>query len=162
MWAVGMGSSSTASTPRWGAADVALSAAVFVGSGLLEICGGYLVWEAVRGGARGSPRWWVVPGSLMLVAYGFAPTLQPQFTDFARVYAAYGGVFVAMSYLFGVCEPMLRPSSPAFRLDTGDWVGGGLALVGCALAFFWPRDHDVPPETSPSMYAIDDGSSDSP
>jgi drug/metabolite transporter superfamily protein YnfA len=44
--------------------------------------------------------WWAgALGALVLVGYGVVPTLQP--TNFGRVYAAYGGVFVAMSMLWG-------------------------------------------------------------
>lgn len=37
-------------------------------------------------------------GALVLAAYGFIPTLQPEGASFARVYAVYGGVFIIMSY----------------------------------------------------------------
>ncbi len=37
-------------------------------------------------------------GALVLAAYGFIPTLQPEGASFARVYAVYGGIFIIMSY----------------------------------------------------------------
>lgn len=71
-------------------------------------------------------------GSLVLVAYGFVPTIQPQGASFARSYAVYGGVFIVMSYAWGWAVDKQRP-------DNGDWVGGSIALAGVAIAWFWPR-----------------------
>jgi small multidrug resistance family-3 protein len=62
----------------------------------MEIGGGYLMWLWLR--ERWA--WWVgALGALVLVGYGVLPTFQP--ANFGRVYAAYGGVFVAMSLLWG-------------------------------------------------------------
>ncbi len=41
----------------------------------------------------------VLIGAMLLVAYGFIPPLQP--VSFGRVYAAYGGIFIVMSVLWG-------------------------------------------------------------
>ena len=69
---------------------IALSLALFVLAGLFEIGGGYLVWRWWRGGGS-----WIagVAGAITLALYGIVPTYQP--AHFGRVYAAYGGVFVA-------------------------------------------------------------------
>jgi len=68
----------------------------FVLAGLMEIGGGYLVWLWLRERRA----WWVgALGALVLLGYGVVPTLQP--ANFGRVYAAYGGVFIAMSMLWG-------------------------------------------------------------
>jgi drug/metabolite transporter superfamily protein YnfA len=48
------------------------------------------------------------------------------------VYAVYGGFFIMLSYLWGWAVDGVRP-------DTGDWVGGGIAVGGALAAFFWPR-----------------------
>jgi small multidrug resistance family-3 protein len=63
----------------------------FILAGLLEIGGGYLMWLWLRENGAGAL------GALVLVGYGVIPTLQT--ANFGRVYAAYGGVFVAMSML---------------------------------------------------------------
>jgi drug/metabolite transporter superfamily protein YnfA len=68
----------------------------------------------------------------VLVLYGVIPTLQPSAATFARVYAVYGGVFIVMSYGWGWAVDKTRP-------DTGDFVGGAIALAGVAIAWFWPR-----------------------
>ena len=72
-------------------------AGLFLLAGLAEIGGGWLVWQAVR---EGKPWWWAVAGSVVLVGCGFVPTLQP-LSDFGRLYAVYGGIFIALSYLWG-------------------------------------------------------------
>lgn len=94
-----------------------------------EIGGGWLVWQAVRGGR---PRWWLAPGFAVLCCYGLIPTLQPPEAGFARVYAVYGGAFIALSYAWGAAVDGARP-------DAGDYAGGALALAGVLLAWFWPR-----------------------
>lgn len=113
---------------RWTLARAAQALVVFLMAGIAEIGGGWLVWKAVR---EGKPWWWALAGSLVLVLYGFIPTLQP--TDsFGRVYAVYGGFFIALSYAWGWRFDAMRP-------DLGDIVGGSLALAGVLVILFWPR-----------------------
>jgi small multidrug resistance family-3 protein len=70
-------------------------------------------------------------GCLVLIAYGFAPTLQPM-TSFGRIFAVYGGFFIVLSYLWGyVFDGMV--------LDMGDYIGAGISLAGVCIAWFWPR-----------------------
>ena len=108
-------------------AQVASSLALFMLAGLCEIGGGYLLWQWWRHGAN----WGVgVLGALALCLYGIIPTYQP--TDFGRVYAAYGGVFVVFSILWGWGIDRIAP-------DRYDLVGGGLCLAGVAVIMYWPR-----------------------
>jgi small multidrug resistance family-3 protein len=72
------------------------SIVLFVPAGLMEIGGEYLVWRWLRANASISTG---AAGAALLVLYGVVPTFQP--THFCRVYAAYGGVFVVMSLLWG-------------------------------------------------------------
>lgn len=67
----------------------------------------------------------------MLVLYGFLPTLQP-LSDFGRLYAVYGGIFIALSYVWGV-------KIDGMRVDRGDVLGSIMALAGVCTALFWPR-----------------------
>ncbi|GMH41031.1 hypothetical protein BSKO_08941 [Bryopsis sp. KO-2023] len=116
----------------WTLATVAKSLAVFVLAGLFEIGGGWLVWQTVR---EKRPFWLAILGSLVLVGYGFVPSgLMPDTpsSDFGRVFAVYGGVFIVMSYAWGNVVDGLA-------LDVGDYVGGCVALAGVATAWFWPR-----------------------
>ena len=102
---------------------------LFFAAGLAEIGGGWLVWKAVR---EGAPRWWAACGALVLAAYGFIPCLQP-IDDFGRLYAAYGGIFIGMSFAWArVVDGM--------ALDKGDVIGSAVALIGVAIVLLWPRD----------------------
>ena len=103
------------------------SLALFVVAGLCEIGGGYLVWQWWRGGAS-----WLVGlvGAALLVGYGVVPTYQP--AHFGRVYAAYGGVFVLLSVLWGWGIDRITP-------DRFDLLGGALCLAGVAVIMYWPR-----------------------
>ena len=103
------------------------SAALFVLSGLAEIGGGYLVWRWWREGQ--SPIVGVL-GALALIAYGIIPTYQP--AHFGRVYAAYGGVFVLLSVLWGWAVDRVAP-------DRYDLAGALLCLVGVAVIMYAPR-----------------------
>src|SRR5580698_7677462 len=80
------------------------SITLFIVAGLCEIGGGYLVWQWWRNHLS----WYHgLAGAALLLAYGIVPTYQPQ--NFGRVYAAYGGVFVALSILWGLKD---RPHPP--------------------------------------------------
>ena len=46
------------------------------------------------------PLLWALLGATVLAAYGVVAALQP-ISEFGRVYAAYGGIFIALSLLWG-------------------------------------------------------------
>jgi small multidrug resistance family-3 protein len=108
-------------------ATIARSVALFVIAGLMEIGGGYLVWLWLRE-HRAFPLGAL--GGLLLFLYGVVPTLQP--AHFGRVYAAYGGVFVVLSLLWGWWMDVRRPDRP-------DAAGALLCLLGVAVIMYWPR-----------------------
>ncbi|GGJ77238.1 YnfA family protein [Deinococcus aquiradiocola] len=105
------------------------SVLLFALAGLAEIGGGYLMWLWLR---EGRPVWVGAVGALMLVLYGVLPTLQAQSLDFARTYAAYGGLFIVFSLLWGRVVDGHVPDAPSL------W-GALLALVGAAVIAYWPR-----------------------
>jgi small multidrug resistance family-3 protein len=107
---------------------VVRSVALFVLAALAEIGGAWLVWQGVRE-QRGLV--WIGAGVLALGAYGFVATLQPD-PHFGRILAAYGGVFVAGSLLWGVLVDGFRP-------DRFDYAGAVLCLVGVAVIMYAPR-----------------------
>ncbi|CAM9886629.1 unnamed protein product [Ectocarpus sp. 13 AM-2016] len=112
---------------------VAWSIAVFVLAGLCEIGGGWLVWQAVR--EKRPSRWWIVPGVLLLTAYGFVtPGLLPDVSsaEFGRAFAVYGGIFIAMSLGWGAVFD-------GFRADAGDYAGACVVLAGVAVMWWYPR-----------------------
>jgi len=104
------------------------AALLFLAAGVAEIGGGYLVWLWLR---EGKPSWFGLVGALALVAYGVLPTLQ-SFPAFGRVYAAYGGVFVALAVLWGWLVDKKTP-------DLYDWVGAGICLLGVSIMLWAPR-----------------------
>src|ERR687894_439187 len=71
---------------------------LFVLAGLCEIGGGYLVWGWMR---EHKPLAWALFGAAILAAYGVVAALQP-ISEFGRVYAAYGGGFIALALASGV------------------------------------------------------------
>jgi small multidrug resistance family-3 protein len=106
---------------------VLTSVALFALAGLCEIGGGYLVWLWLR---EGRSALLAVLGAAVLFVYGVVPTLQP--APFGRVYAAYGGVFVVLSLLWGGIVVGELP-------DRFDVVGGLLCLAGVAVMMYAPR-----------------------
>src|SRR5437899_12929015 len=103
------------------------SLSLFVLAGLAEIGGGYLVWLWLR---EGRSVLLGILGAAVLFVYGVVPTLQP--APFGRVYAAYGGVFVVLSLLWGALVGRAIP-------DRFDLFGGLLCLAGVAVIIYWPR-----------------------
>src|SRR5574337_1556769 len=100
---------------------------LFILAGLCEIGGGYLVWQWWRNGAS---RLVGLLGAVILFLYGIVPTYQP--AHFGRVYAAYGGVFVVLSLLWGWSVDRIAP-------DRFDLLGGALCLAGVAVIMYAPR-----------------------
>ncbi len=100
---------------------------LFVLAGLAEIGGGWLVWQWLREGK--GPLLGLL-GGLVLFGYGVIPTFQPE-PAFGRVYAAYGGIFVVLSILWGWQVDGWRP-------DRYDLIGAGIALIGVCM-ILWGR-----------------------
>lgn len=95
---------------------------------VFEIGGAWLVWQ----GIREHKGWlWIGLGVIALGAYGFIATLQPD-ANFGRILAAYGGVFVAGSLLWGMALDGFRP-------DRYDTIGAAVCLVGVAVIMYAPR-----------------------
>ncbi|GAA6614944.1 YnfA family protein [Scytonema sp. NUACC26] len=100
---------------------------LFLLGGLCEIGGGYLFWLWLREGK--SPTLGIF-GIIILTIYGILPTLQP--VSFGRAYAAYGGVFIVLSILWGWIVDGVAP-------DRYDWLGGWIALLGVLVIMYAPR-----------------------
>ena len=99
----------------------------FVAAGFCEIGGGYLIWLWLREG-RGIC--FAIAGAIILFLFGVILTLQP--ANFGRVYAAYGGVFIILSILWGWKIDNISP-------DRFDLIGGAVALIGVVIIMYTPR-----------------------
>ena len=101
---------------------------IFILAGICEIGGGFLIWIWLR---EGKSAWFGLIGAVILVAYGIVATWQT--SNFARVYAAYGGIFIIMSMAWGYYLDNFRP-------DRFDIIGAILVLLGVCLIFYAPRN----------------------
>jgi small multidrug resistance family-3 protein len=109
-------------------AEVGRAVLLFALAGLAEIGGGWLVWQWLR---EHRPWPFGLVGALVLVAYGVIPTFQAD-PHFGRVYAAYGGVFIILSLVWGRLFDGFEP-------DRWDVIGAAICLVGVLVIFFAPR-----------------------
>ena len=100
---------------------------IFILAGLCEIGGGYLIWLWLK---EDKPWWWGLIGGVILILYGVVATFQE--SNFARVYATYGGVFIVMSLLWAM---KLDNYSP----DKFDIIGASIALLGVCIIYYAPR-----------------------
>lgn len=108
---------------------MARATVLFVLAGLAEIGGGYLVWLWLR---ESKPYWYGIIGGVILFLYGIIPTMQ-SFPHFGRVYAAYGGVFIVLSLLWGWGIDRKMP-------DLYDGIGAAICLVGVYVILWSPRN----------------------
>lgn len=81
--------------------------------------------------ARGQEYWLAVIGVTALGIYGVVPTLQT--VNFGRAYAAYGGIFIALSLLWSWIVDRTVP-------DKFNLLGAGVALLGVAIVMYAPRN----------------------
>nr|WP_312290485.1 YnfA family protein [Clostridium chromiireducens] len=101
----------------------------FILAGVFEIGGGYLIWIWLR---DGKSLWDGIVGGVILILYGIIPTLQPSSANFGKVYAAYGGIFIVLSILWGWKIDNIVP-------DKFDLIGGFIALIGVLIIMYAPR-----------------------
>ena len=96
-------------------------------AGVFEIGGGYLVWLWLREDMS-----WIIGalGGFVLFLYAIVPTFQP--SHFHRIYAAYGGIFIIMSVLWGWFFEGIAP-------DRYDIIGTIIAVIGVIIIYYMPR-----------------------
>lgn len=100
---------------------------LFVVTAFFEILGCYLPYLYFR---EGKSIWLLLPAALSLAAFAWLLTLHP--TASGRIYAAYGGVYIAMAILWLWSVDGVKPTQ-------WDLVGSALALLGMAIIMFSPR-----------------------
>ena len=87
-----------------------------------------MIWQWLR---EGKSAMFGLVGGIALILYGVVVTFQT-FPTFGRVYAAYGGVFVCLSVLWGWGIDKKTP-------DLYDFLGAGICLIGVSVILFAPR-----------------------
>lgn len=100
---------------------------VFILAGLCEIAGGYLIWLWLK---EDKPWWYGFLGGFILAFYGVVATWQT--SNFARVYATYGGIFIVISILWSMKFDNYSP-------DKYDIIGTLIALLGVCIIYYTPR-----------------------
>jgi small multidrug resistance family-3 protein len=100
---------------------------LFVATAAAELLGCYLpyVWLRKQGSV-----WLLVPTAASLSLFAWLLTLHPVASG--RIYAAYGGVYVAMAVLWLWLVDGIRP-------DKWDLLGAAVTLLGMAIIMFAPR-----------------------
>lgn len=100
---------------------------LFFLTAIAEITGCYLPLLWLKG--RASP-WVLLPAAASLALFVWLLTLHP--TAAGRVYAAYGGVYVATALAWLWVVQGMRPTS-------WDLVGSAVAILGMAIIILAPR-----------------------
>jgi len=101
---------------------------LFVITAIAEIVGCYLPYLWLK---QGKSIWLLVPAALSLALFAWLLSLHP--TAAGRVYAAYGGVYVAVALVWLWLVAGVRPTG-------GDLLGCAVALLGMAIIMFAPRN----------------------
>jgi small multidrug resistance family-3 protein len=100
---------------------------LFVLTAIAEIVGCYLPYVWLK---RGGATWLLVPAMASLALFAWLLTLHP--TAAGRVYAAYGGVYVAVAIVWLRIVEGIRPT-------TWDIFGAAVSVVGMAIIMLGPR-----------------------
>lgn len=106
---------------------VLTSITLFFVAAVAEIGGGYMIWKWLR--ERKGLLFGII-GGIILFLYGVIPTFQP--AQFGRVYAAYGGIFIITSILWGMFIDRKKP-------DRYEVIGSVIAVMGAVIIFYSPR-----------------------
>lgn len=102
---------------------------LFIATAIAEIVGCFLPYLWLR---KSGPVWLLLPAAVSLVLFVWLLTLHPAASG--RVYAAYGGVYVATALVW------LRVVD-GVKLSTLDWTGAAIALCGMAVIVSgWSRN----------------------
>ena len=101
---------------------------VFATAAGAEIAGCFAIWAVLR---LGAPSWWLLPGFVSLLLFGYLLTLVDA-PAAGRVFAAYGGIYIAASLLW-------LWLAEGFRPDRWDLVGAAVSVTGAAIIMFAPR-----------------------
>src|SRR5215467_12965187 len=99
---------------------------LFVATAFAEIVGCYLPYLWLK---QGGSAWVLVPAALSLALFAWLLTLHPAAAG--RVYAAYGGVYVATAIAWLWLVDAVQPTR-------WDFIGAAIAVAGMAVIMFQP------------------------
>lgn len=100
---------------------------LFIVTAVAEILGCYLPYLWLK---KGGSVWLLLPAAVSLAVFAWLLSLHP--TAAGRVYAAYGGVYIAVALGWLWLVDGIRPT-------TWDVVGVAVALAGMSIIMFAPR-----------------------
>ena len=100
---------------------------LFIATAIAEIVGCYLPYLWLT---KGATAWVLLPAAGSLALFVWLLTLHPAAAG--RVYAAYGGVYVATAIVWLWLIDGLRPT-------VWDFIGATVAIVGMGIIMFAPR-----------------------
>lgn len=109
--------------------ELAKTAALFALTAVAEILGCYLPWLVIK---QDRTAWLLIPAALSLAFFAWLLTLHPNAAG--RIYAAYGGMYIAVALLWLWQVDGIVPS----RWDV---VGATVALIGMAIIALQPAGH---------------------
>jgi small multidrug resistance family-3 protein len=105
---------------------IAKTAALFILTALAEIIGCYLPYLWLK---KGASAWLLLPAAVSLALFAWLLSLHPNAAG--RVYAAYGGVYIAVALGWLWAVDGIRPSA-------WDVIGVLVSLTGMAIILFGP------------------------
>ncbi|GAB7549802.1 YnfA family protein [Cupriavidus sp. 8B] len=101
--------------------------ALYLVTACAEILGCYFPYLWLR---QGASAWLLVPGALSLALFAWLLSLHPDASG--RVYAAYGGIYIAVAIVWLWLVDGVKPSH-------WDLAGVTVAIAGMAIIVFQPR-----------------------
>jgi small multidrug resistance family-3 protein len=101
---------------------------VYSAAALAEIAGCFAIFAVLR---RGASAYWLAPGLLSLALFAWLLTLVDA-PAAGRIFAAYGGVYIAASLAWLWMVERVQP-------DQWDLTGAAICLVGAAVIIGGPR-----------------------
>jgi len=107
---------------------IAKTIALFVVTALAEIVGCYLPYLWLR---RSAPVWVLLPAAFSLALFAWLLSLHP--TAAGRVYAAYGGIYVAVALGWLWMVDHVRPT-------IWDMTGVAIILIGMSIIILGPKE----------------------
>ncbi|AQS50068.1 hypothetical protein BMG03_19275 (plasmid) [Thioclava nitratireducens] len=102
--------------------------AAYIAAALAEIAGCFAFWAWLR---LDKSIWWLAPGIASLALFAYLLTLADSAAA-GRAYAAYGGIYIAVSLVWLWTVEGVRP-------DRWDLIGVSFCLLGAGIIIAGPR-----------------------